>query len=170
MWVVMSRTVQAVLDWERFGPCPGAAVGPCQGWGPVLGSRLMVTSGADLEDLLAQLGRDFEEVDAGRYQVAMGPGQPSAMLRFAPPVLTVRVEVGSLSGKNTGAVLRKLLELNALDLVHTAYGVEGEQIVLTSAHALQTLDATELEATLADMDLALVVHVPKLIHIATAKD
>ena len=55
-----------------------------------------------------------------------------------------------------------LLELNAGKLLHTAYGLDGDNIVLSSALELENLDTNELEAVLADVDMALAEHVPSL--------
>jgi len=46
--------------------------------------------------------------------------------------------------------------------VHAAYGVEGSTIVLSAALELKNLDLNELEAVLADLDMALANQVPKL--------
>jgi len=59
-------------------------------------------------------------------------------------------------------LLRKLLEYNAEGLVHTAYGLEKEHIVLSSALELENLDMNELQATLDEVDLALAQQVPLL--------
>ena len=50
----------------------------------------------------------------------------------------------------------------ATALVHAAYGIEGESIVLSAALELQSLDLNELEAVLADLDMALANQVPTL--------
>jgi hypothetical protein len=59
-------------------------------------------------------------------------------------------------------LFRKLLVLNATALVHAAYGIEGEKIVLSAALELKNLDLNELEAVLADLDMALANQVPTL--------
>jgi hypothetical protein len=47
-------------------------------------------------------------------------------------------------------------------MVHSAYGLEGDRIVLAAALELVSLDLNELEAVLADIDLALAEQVPTL--------
>jgi hypothetical protein len=68
-----------------------------------------------------------------------------------------------LSEGATARYLRRLLELNASGLLHAAFALEGDQIVLTAALELQNLDANELAAVLADLDMALGEHVPGLV-------
>lgn len=85
-------------------------------------------------------------------------------LRLEPPVLVVRVEIGRApsSPEASLSLFRKLLELNATSMVHSAFGLEGDRIVLSAALELASLDLNELEAVLSDIDLALAEHVPTL--------
>jgi len=56
------------------------------------------------------------------------------------------------------ALAHKLLELNASDLVHSAYGISDGAIVLTANMALENLDYNEFQATVDDLSLALSSH------------
>jgi hypothetical protein len=117
-----------------------------------------------LEGYLARLERPFERVATGTYVLTMGPGQPLVALRLEPPVLLVNVEIGGVpaGAEASRALFKKLLELNASSLMHAAYGLERERIVLSAGLSLETLDLSELEAALADVELALSEHVPAL--------
>jgi len=131
----------------------------------------MAAETAELEAQLMRLDRKFEALEDGTYLVSMGPGQPPAALRVAPPVVVFRVSIGALSSlggaQAQAPLLRRLLELNASGLLHASYGLEGEEIVLVSALELQNMDLNELDAVLSDLDLALVAHVPELRKMAT---
>ena len=59
-------------------------------------------------------------------------------------------------------LFRRLLELNASDLMHAAYAIENSVVVLAAARELDTLDINELEAVFADISMALSEHVPAL--------
>ena len=61
-----------------------------------------------------------------------------------------------------GQLYRLLLELNARDLVHGSYGLEGEHIVLTDALELADLDFLEFEASWDSLTLALASHLSAL--------
>ena len=124
----------------------------------------MIQSSEDLEGYLARLERPFERLGAGTYVLTMGQGQPLVALRLEPPVLLVNVEIGAVpaGAEASRALFKKLLELNASSLMHAAYGLERERIVLSAALSLETLDLSELEAALADVELALSEHVPAL--------
>jgi hypothetical protein len=125
----------------------------------------MATSTDDLEAYLSRLDRHFEKLESGTYLVSLGADQPPAALRVAPPVVVIQVEIGRAPAKGSkgeAALLRRLLELNATDLLHVAYAIGGDQIFLSSALELSNLDINELEAVLANIDMAISQHVPLL--------
>ncbi|AKT39211.1 hypothetical protein [Chondromyces crocatus] len=117
----------------------------------------------DVERYLAQLDRTFEN-DGGTFLLTGREGTPPIALRVDPPVVAVRVAIGPVPSDEAHQlrVLRRLLEYNATDLLHASYGIEDRTIVLSAGLVLDNLDANELEATLADIDLALARHVPTL--------
>ena len=110
------------------------------------------------------LDRKYERLQDGTLLVRLAPNQPPAALRLAAPVLVIQVEIGSVPANTAGhaALFRKLLEFNSQDLLHAAYGVSGDAILLSAALELSNLDPNELEATLADFDLALAEQVSAL--------
>src|SRR3954462_7398270 len=124
----------------------------------------MIQSNEDLEGYLLRLERRFERAEDGTYLLSMGADRPLVALRVAAPVLVAQVDIGQAPADDVaGAVLfRKLLVLNATALVHAAYGIEGENIVLSAALELKNLDLNELEAVLSDLDMALATQVPTL--------
>ena len=123
----------------------------------------------DVENYLLQLDRRFEN-DGGTFILTEGAGKAAIAIRVAPPIVAVHVDIGSVpaDGAHQVKLFRRLLEYNATDLMHASYGIEGDNIVLSAALVLDTLDVNELEATLSDVDLALARHVPALHDIANA--
>jgi hypothetical protein len=124
----------------------------------------MVTTVEDLEAQLSRLDRKFERLDEGTVLVRLAQNQPPAALRLAAPVLVIQVEIGAVPANTAqhAALFRKLLEFNSTDLLHAAYGINANAIMLSAALELSNLDPNELEATLADFDLALAEHVSAL--------
>jgi hypothetical protein len=59
-------------------------------------------------------------------------------------------------------VCRRLLALNAQELLHASYGLEDNRIVLSAAWELESLDLSELQSGLDEVDVALAEHVPEL--------
>lgn len=125
----------------------------------------MTKTREDVERMLESRDRRFEAMDDGTLVVPLVPGQAPAMLRVETPVIVVQVNIGEVAFPDQArevAFYRRLLELNAMGLLHASYGLEGRRVVLSAALELDNLDPNELEAALADLALALVEHVPSL--------
>ena len=126
----------------------------------------MARTNEDLETFLQKLERRYERVDDGTYLVAGAPNQPPIALRVAPPVLVVQVPIGHAPRRGNRRYRRGFFagcsSSTRSDLLHAAYGLEGGEIVLAAALELDNLDMNEIEAVLADMDVALAGHVPVL--------
>jgi Tir chaperone protein (CesT) family len=119
----------------------------------------------DVEAYLLRLNRRFRalEEQPGTFLVEMGEKTPPLILRIEPPLVVVRVHVGDVNGApEEGALFRKLLELNARQLVHAAYGLDETHVVLSGALELENLDFNELQATLDEIDMALAQQLPGL--------
>jgi len=131
----------------------------------------MIQSNEDLEGYLHRLERRFERAEEGTYFVSIGADRPLVALRIAAPVLVAQVDIGlaPVDAAAAAPLFHKLLVLNATALVHAAYGIEGSRIVLSAALALQNLDLNELEAVLADLDMALATQVPTLREFGSTK-
>jgi hypothetical protein len=78
------------------------------------------------------------------------------------PLVVFRVVVMDAPGENRLELFTKLLELNANDVVHGAYALEGDQIVLIDTLEYETMDYVEFRATLDAFSLALTQHYPVL--------
>lgn len=124
----------------------------------------MIQSSEDLQGYLTRLERQFERLDDATYVLPAGRSRTLVALMLAPPVLVIRAEIGTVPAapEPSLALFRKLLELNQSSLLYAAYGLEQERIVLSAQLLLASLDLSELEATLADVDLALTEHVSML--------
>ena len=125
----------------------------------------MIRTNEDLEGFLGRLERKFERLAEGTYIVSMGAGRPLVAMRLAPPVLVLEVVIGKVPEGPPDRLLalyRRLLEYNADKLLHAAYGIQGDQMQLSAALELESVDLNELEAVLADLDMALAEQVPAL--------
>jgi hypothetical protein len=143
----------------------------------MLGCAAMASSLEDIEGYLQKLERRYERLADGALLVSMGQGQSPVALFVASPVVVLQAGITDVPGAKGDAeavvnapLFRKLLELNASDLVHAAYGLENDRIVLTAALDLDHLGLSELEAVLADMEMALAKHVPVLRRMVGKKD
>jgi hypothetical protein len=88
----------------------------------------------------------------------------TVVIHYEPPVVVLRVKVMTLpKDKESLATLsRRLLELNATDLVHGSYGIEEDSIVITEALELSHLDYEEFLAAFESITVALASHLREL--------
>ena len=69
-----------------------------------------------------------------------------------------------LPGSENGKIdlYRTLLELNASDVVHGAYGIEEGELIMSDTLELETLDFHELRASMESMELAAMGHMERI--------
>ena len=122
----------------------------------------------DIETFLNRLsasGATYTEVEPGFWIVKPSPESDlSLAVNYSPPVVLLRVDVMELpkDPEQQATLTKRLLELNASDLLHGAYGIQNEQIVLTEALELSALDFEEFLASYESMTLALASHLREL--------
>ena len=122
----------------------------------------------DIEAFLDRLsvdGASHREVEKGLWLVRPGGALDfEVVITYNPPVLLLRVKVMPLPAHEgeLASLSRRLLELNAQDLLHGSYGIDGENIVLTEALELSHLDYEEFLASYESMTLALTSHMREL--------
>lgn len=132
----------------------------------------MLTNRDEFERYLESSARPFSRLDEATLLVTLAPNQPPAVLRVQPPVVVLQVEIGTVAFESVAseaAFYRRLLELNATDLLHSAYGLNGNTVELSAALELDHLDENEIEAALSDITLALVNQVASLRAMVTKK-
>jgi hypothetical protein len=81
---------------------------------------------------------------------------------YTDPLVIIRVQVMDAPEKDKLDFFAKLLELNACEMIHGAYGLEGDKVVLIDTLEYETLDYDEFRATLDAISLALAQHYPIL--------
>ena len=122
----------------------------------------------DIEGFLNRLsseGASYSEVEPGLWVIRpSGELDFGVVVHFSPPVVVLRVKVMTLpsSPEALATLSRRLLELNAPDLVHGAYGIEEESIVMTEALELAHLDYEEFLAAYESITVALASHLREL--------
>ena len=127
----------------------------------------MVTK-EDIEGWLNRLAADgasFSEVEPGLWIVRpSGELDFSVVVHFSPPVVLLRVKVMTLPNNATAVATlsRRLLELNASDLVHGSYGIEDNAIVMNETLELSHLDYEEFLAAYESITVALASHLREL--------
>jgi hypothetical protein len=120
----------------------------------------------DIQSWLDRLdggGLTVAEIEPNLW-LARTPDDAEVVVRFAPPVVILRVRVMELpeSEPRRSELFRQLLEYNARELVHGSYGLEGDHVVLTDTLELENLDFSEFEASFDSITLALASHLATL--------
>jgi hypothetical protein len=122
----------------------------------------------DVEGFLDRLtaeGASYSEVEPGLWIVKpSGELDFNVVVHFSPPVVLIRVKVMTLpsNAEALATLSRRLLELNATDLVHGSYGIEDESIVMTEALELSHLDYEEFQAAYESITVTLASHIREL--------
>ncbi len=122
-----------------------------------------MSANAKVEGYLINLGLSFEEIDENSWIINDAEnGLEQVAVICADPLLIVRVNVMESPSEKKEEFYEKLLKLNAADLVHGAYALDGSKVVLVDTLVLETLDVEEFQSTLDAIGLALVQHYPVL--------
>lgn len=112
-----------------------------------------------IESYLIDLGIAYEEIGTTTWLVEdEGKGLPPIVIAIAEPVVVIRATVMQVPATNREAFYRELLTLNGAQILHGAYAIEGEKVVLIDTLVYDTLDKAELEATIDAIGFALSEH------------
>ncbi len=121
---------------------------------------------ADIQDFLLKLELPYEEPSEGTFVIQGHDGLDNIVITLAGPVLVFRVKLMEVPKRPPNgereALFRTLLELNATEMMHGAYGLEGDSIVICDALQLENLDFNEFAATIDDISLAVASHMGRL--------
>ena len=116
----------------------------------------------DLESFLIRMDLDWEEVDEGMFLVQSSSG--GVVVHLSDPVLLLRLKVMDLpgDGANLTELYRTLLEFNATDIVHGAYGIEEGELIISDTLELGNLDFEELQASVESLQYAASSHLDRI--------
>jgi hypothetical protein len=123
----------------------------------------------DLESFLIRMDLDFNEVDEGMFLVQGSNEGAPVVVHHTAPLLVIRLKVMTLpTGNDLGELYKALLVWNATDVVHGAYGIEEEDLIISDTLELETLDFPELQASLESVQMAASSHVERIKALANA--
>jgi CesT_Tir_1 len=118
----------------------------------------------DLESFLIRMDLEYEEVDKGMYLVRGRNSGLPLVVHYADDLLLIRMKVMDMPQVQDGKcdLYRTLLELNATEVVHGAYGIENGELILSDTLELETLDFLELQAAMESIELAATSHMQRI--------
>ncbi len=120
----------------------------------------------EVEHYFEELGYDYEVIGPQMWildAASTGGGAGKIVVSFSPPLLVLRMKVAELPGdKDDAKLFRTLLEANAHDLVHGAFGLEGRAIVIVDTLEAEYSDVAELEASVDGVVFAAATLIPRL--------
>jgi hypothetical protein len=114
---------------------------------------------AKIESYLLSLSLTYEDVGDQTWVINDDEkGLKNVLVILADPVVIIRVKVMAIPGKEREQFFEQLLRLNQSDMIHGAYALEGDDVILLNTLVGETLDVEEFQATLDAIGLALAQH------------
>jgi hypothetical protein len=105
----------------------------------------------DIEHYLIQMEYPFESVEADMWVIR---NTANVVVTYEPPLVVFRMKLMEVPKKRREDFFKLLLELNATNMIHGAYGIEDNNVVLIDTLQSEHLDFNELQATLDALLLA----------------
>ena len=120
----------------------------------------------DVVNFLNRMEMEFEEVSDGMWLAYADEehGGTPLVISYAPPLLVFRLKVLDVprDGEKCSQLYKRLLQANANELVHAAYGLEEEDVILTDSLQLENLDFNEFQATVDSFQMAMATQMEAL--------
>ncbi len=105
----------------------------------------------DIEHYLIQIHHLFEAIRDNMWVIH---DTVDTIVIFAPPLVILRTKLMEVPNTNREHFYKLLLELNASQMVHGAYGLEDNNVVIIDTLEVENLDLNEFQASLDAMSLA----------------
>ncbi len=112
-----------------------------------------------VESYLVRLSLTFQEPAPGTWVVSdVERGLHDLVIALTDSLLIMRMNVMEVPARRREKLFEELLRLNAADLVHGAYGIEGRFIVLIDTLEAEEMGLEEFEASVDAIGLAVAQH------------
>ena len=122
-----------------------------------------MTATEKIEAFLINLGITFQQMSENSWLIHDAEkGLDQVVVMAEDPLVIIRVKVMPIPQKKREEFFEQLLRLNASDVVHGAYGLADNYVILIDTLQYATLDLDEFQASLDAIGLALAQHYPVL--------
>jgi len=116
-----------------------------------------------IEQYLIDLGISYQEISNNSWLIEdENKGCPKMMVSLSDPIVIISADVMPVPKENAETLFRMLLELNATDLLHGAYAISGNDIIVIDTLEHASLDKDEFLASIESISFALLEHYKKL--------
>ena len=114
----------------------------------------------DIESYLLKIGMPFEALGPEMWNIKAD--HENLVVSIAGTIVVFRTKVMDVPGENRERLFETLLRLNTTDMVHGAFGIEDQAVVIVNALELENLDFNEFSAVIDDFGMAVSKHYPTL--------
>jgi hypothetical protein len=105
----------------------------------------------NIEHYLIQMEYPFESIEPHMWVIR---NTANVVVTYDPPLVVFRMKLMEIPKERREDFFKLLLELNATNLIHGAYGIEGNNVVLIDTLQSEHLDFNEFQASLEALLLA----------------
>ena len=105
----------------------------------------------DIEHYIIQMDYPFESIESNMWIIH---DTANIVVTYELPLVLFRMKLMDIPHERREAFFKLLLELNANQMIHGAYGIEGENVVLIDTLQSEHLDFNEFQASLEALLLA----------------
>jgi Tir chaperone protein (CesT) family len=110
----------------------------------------------DIEHYMIQMDYPFESIESNMWVIHDTANIDTAniVVTYDPPLILFRMKLMDIPKERREDFFKLLLELNASQMIHGAYGIEEENVVLIDTLQSEHLDFNEFQASLEALLLA----------------
>jgi hypothetical protein len=119
--------------------------------------------GGKIEQYLIDLMLTYQQIETNLWLLDdEDRSLQGVVVMQAEPLVIIRAEIMDVPKENLVELYEKLLELNAIEMIHGAYALENGKIILIYTMEYDTMDYGDFRAALDSFSLALTQHYPIL--------
>ena len=117
----------------------------------------------DIEGYLIRMEFPFEEIEDGLWVIHDEVSHvDNIVVLYDPPIVVFRVKLMEVPAQRREEFFEYLLRLNATQMVHGAYGIENNNVVLIDTLQAENLDFNEFQASVEALAMAITQDYDKL--------
>jgi hypothetical protein len=112
-----------------------------------------------IEGFMLDMNLLYEQLDETTWKIEDDLSHiDNIVVKLIDPIVIFRVKIMEVPKENKEEFYKTVLELNANDLVHGAYGIEDNNLVIVDTLQAENLDMNEFQSTVDSIGLALIQH------------